>query len=112
MRTDKLSVYLQIVEDVKRKISLGFLKSGDKLPSCRDTAIQLGINPNTVQRAYSTLEEQGFIYTIPKKGVYIADKQESTQQTAVYKIISQLKQSGATRGEVLRAVDDIYGGEL
>lgn len=112
MGSDKLSVYLQIVEDVKRKIGLGFLKKGEKLPSCRETAMQLGINPNTVQHAYSTLESEGYIYTMPKKGVYVADRDAKAEfPTAVYNTVLQLKQSGATRDDVLRAVDAVFGEE-
>ena len=55
MGTGKLSVYLQIVEDIKRKIEIGLMREGDRLSSCREFALKLGINPNTVQRAYSTL---------------------------------------------------------
>lgn len=71
MRTErKLSVYESIIENIKRDIELGIIAEGEKLPSCRDMAMRLGINPNTVQRAYSELEAQGVIYTVPKKGVY------------------------------------------
>ena len=53
MRTAKQSVYAIIVDDVKKKIKLGLLKEGEKLPSCRELALKTGVNPNTVQRAYT-----------------------------------------------------------
>lgn len=113
MRTEKMSVYLQIVEDVKRKILLGFLKQGDKLPSCRDMALQLGVNPNTVQRAYTILEEEGFIFSLPKKGVYIADVTQSDDpKRFIVDKIREIKDAGAQLCDVLRAVSDVYGEEI
>lgn len=111
MQNEKLSVYLKIVDDVKRKIELGLLKEGDKLPSCRDLAMKMGINPNTVQRAYSTLEEEEFIYTQPKKGVYVAarDKKLYITEIAAEKI-TELKNSGIDKDTLLKLIDEIYGG--
>lgn len=81
MRTErKLSVYESIIQNFKRDIALGIYGKGDRLPSCRELALQMGINPNTVQRAYTELEAQGVIYTIPKKGVYVADGQKTGPQ--------------------------------
>ena len=61
----------QIVNEYKRFISLGIIKFDEKLPSCRQLASDLGINPNTVQRAYNVLEQDGYINVLPKKGVYV-----------------------------------------
>ena len=68
----KGNVYQQIVDYYKRYISLKIIKPMEKLPSCRTLASELGINPNTVERAYSILEKEGYIITIPKKGVYVS----------------------------------------
>ena len=62
----KMNVYEQIVSEYKRYISLNILRYDEKLPSCRALATELGVNPNTVQRAYNVLEEEGFIRTIPE----------------------------------------------
>lgn len=69
--TGKRSVYLEIAEEYKRFIRLGVLSDGDKLPSVRALAVELGINPNTVERAYTLLESEGYIRTIVKKGAYV-----------------------------------------
>lgn len=65
-------IYEQVVENYKRLIILGLLKADDKVPSVRDMAKQLTCNPNTVQKAYRTLESQGFFYTIPGQGSFIS----------------------------------------
>lgn len=56
-------VYLQLVSFVKRSILSDAVKNGDTLPSRRELAAMLGINPNTVQKAYKTMEDEGFVVT-------------------------------------------------
>lgn len=104
----KQSVYQQIVDRIKRDISLKIREEGDKLPSCRELAMQMGINPNTVQRAYSALEEDGFIYTIPKKGVYVgkAAKRDFLIQAEEY--IAHLKRSGVKKEAIVELVEKVF----
>lgn len=110
MQTGKLNVYESIVNDVKRKISLGLLREGERLASCREYALLKGINPNTVQRAYSELESEGFIYTIPKKGVYVAPVDKGLQLKKVAKEkLSELKASGLNKEQLTEILDEIYG---
>ena len=59
--------------------SLGVLKEGDKLPSVRSLAMKLGINPNTVQKAYNILESEGVIYSVSGKGSFIAENDRATE---------------------------------
>ena len=66
----KESIFEQIKKQILRFIELGVLKPNDKLPSVRSLASDLGINPNTVARAYAELEKEGIIYTLNKKGVF------------------------------------------
>lgn len=65
-------VYLQIGTQVKNAVAAGALKKGEALPSVRKLAIELGINPNTVARAYQELEREGVIGTIPGGRTYVA----------------------------------------
>lgn len=58
---DGLPIYLQIIRHVKRAIAAGTIQSGDELPSRRMLSAQLGVNPNTVQKAYKLLEDEGII---------------------------------------------------
>ena len=70
---DSRPIYEQIKDNYKRLILSGGISAGDKLPSVRELASQLAINPNTIQRAYRELESEGFIYTIPGKGSFAGD---------------------------------------
>lgn len=67
-----LPVYVQIGTQVKNAVAAGALKKGAALPSVRKLAAELGINPNTVARAYQELEREGVIGTIPGGGTYVA----------------------------------------
>ena len=62
---DARPIYSQIVDNVRGQIGSGILQPGDKLPSVRDLAAQLALNPNTIQRAYRELEMAGWIATVP-----------------------------------------------
>ena len=68
---DVRPIYTQIVDNFRAQILAGVLQNGDKLPSVRDLAGQLTINPNTIQRAYRELEMQGWIATVPGKGCFV-----------------------------------------
>ena len=64
--------YIQIVDGFRAQISAGVLQSGEKLPSVRELATELSINPNTIQRAYRQLEALGWIATVPGKGCFVS----------------------------------------
>ena len=68
---DSAPIYAQIKDNLRQQIISGILKPGDKLPSVRELATQLSINPNTIQRAYNELEMEGFIVSVLGKGNYI-----------------------------------------
>lgn len=104
----KLSVYESIMERIKRDIALGVLKEGERLPSCRELALEMGVNPNTVQRAYSTLEEEGVIFTIPKKGVYVKEKKSGDSLKEAREYLSSLKKSGMEREKLQKLIDEIW----
>ncbi len=71
---DSRPIYEQVVEKFKLLILKGVLKQDDKMPSVRSLAMELSINPNTIQRAYAQLETQGYIYTVKGKGNFVSDK--------------------------------------
>lgn len=66
-------IYEQIKEGLRKLVVSGALSAGDKLPSVRELASQLAINPNTIQRAYRELENEGYIYTLVGKGTFVAE---------------------------------------
>ena len=65
---DSRPIYEQVVDKFRLLILNGVLKSEDKMPSVRTLAMDLSINPNTIQRAYGELERQGYIYTVKGRG--------------------------------------------
>ena len=69
---DSQPIYGQIRDGLRRMIVSGALEPGEKLPSVRAMAVDLSINPNTIQRAYAELEAEGFICSVPGKGSYTA----------------------------------------
>ena len=68
---DARPIYSQIVDGCREQIISGVLRQGDKLPSVRELACQLTINPNTIQRAYRELEMEGWIASVPGKGSFV-----------------------------------------
>ena len=72
---DPLPIYEQLKQECKRLILSGVIAPVDKLPSVRELAGSLSINPNTIQRAYNQLEQEGLIYPVKGKGNFIADSE-------------------------------------
>ena len=71
--SDKRPIYEQVVGKFKDLIFKGVVKADEQLPSVRNLAVELSINPNTIQRAYVELERDGFIYSIKGRGNYVSD---------------------------------------
>lgn len=71
---DRRPIYEQIVERFQQMIVCGALQSDEPMPSVRSLAMELSINPNTIQRAYQELERTGYIYTIKGKGSFVSDR--------------------------------------
>ena len=68
---DARPIYTQICDGFRDQIRTGILRPGDRLPSVRELATQLTINPNTIQRAYRELEIQGWVASVPGKGSFV-----------------------------------------
>ena len=103
---DTRPIYVQIADGIRNQITGGVLPVGEKLPSVRELAAELSINPNTIQRAYRLLEAEGWIATVPGKGCFVcglrsyteSEKQELLQ--AFDKAAAALLKCGATRAEL------------
>ena len=76
---DTRPFYQQIKDNVRHLVVSGALKKDDNLPSVRELAASLAINPNTIQRAYRELENEGYIYTLPGKGTFAAEMDHTNQ---------------------------------
>ncbi len=107
---NKKSIYLEIAEKIETFIKIGVYKDNEKLPSCRSLALELGVNPNTIERAYSTLEERGIIYTISKKGIFVSSKDNIKDDKETLEIIKHCKEKGIEKDELLKAIEVIYEG--
>lgn len=74
---DPQPIYEQIKNGFRRLILIGVLRPGEKIPSVRELAGSLTINPNTIQRAYRELEQEGYICSVPGKGSFVSDWNEA-----------------------------------
>ena len=111
---DKLSdapLYLQLRDAVIAGIASGELRPGDALPSVRSLAEDLGINLHTVNKAYATLRDEGYVIMLGRRGAYVADApadptagmDEAALEAALAKLATEFKASGGTRHAFLAA---------
>ena len=91
---DSRPIYEQIMDNLRRLIISGGMAPGDRLPSVRELAAQLAINPNAIQRAYRELESQGYLVTLPGKGTFAAPSQE-VRQDRIDQLWQQLDRTAA-----------------
>ena len=115
---DASPIYLQILRYVKQGIAAGTIENGEELPSRRVVSALLGVNPNTVQKAYRLLEEEGLIqsHTGAKSCVVADETVRSRVRTQLLgqdarAMISAMKQMGVTREEALALLDTLWKEE-
>ncbi len=111
---DKRPIYEQVQEKLERLITSGALEADVKMPSVRSLAIELSVNPNTVQRAYTQLEQEGYIYTVSGKGSFVApaaEWQESKQRQILEEwceLTVRVMETGITKERLMQQMEDIY----
>ena len=111
---DKRPLNEQVAEKIMNLIVQGGLSPGEKLPSVRNLAVDLSVNPNTVQRAYSFLEEKGYITTITGRGNYVSEERswkeglKSEVLTEVKEVIGKAKAAGIKLDEALGCVREVF----
>ena len=108
-------IYEQIINEIEKYVSLGILKPKEQILSIREMASVLGINPNTVKKAYSELENKGVIQTFSTKGTFISDNVEKIKEenirnkmTEINKIIVELERLGITKEEIIERLKKEY----
>ncbi len=84
------AIYQQIIDQVKRDIALGRVKTAEKLPTVRDLAAELVINPNTISKAYRQLEKEGIIITRPGTGTFVAELSSNLSRAVQKKILCEM----------------------
>ncbi len=112
----KKNVYENVVEELKTLIEGGVLKHGEKLLSVRAYAVERRVNPNTVAKAYSVLEEEGYIRVELKKGAYVCygDGAIEKEMSETKKQIIAFKAAGVTLEEIKSILAEVYaeGGKV
>ncbi len=105
-------VYVQIIDGVKKAMARGEAIAGEKILSQREMAQQLGVNPNTVQRAYRDMEGMGLVKTVRGEGTYISDEQDLVDKVrdemaigAMISFFEEMVSLGFRREEIGRMID-------
>ena len=111
---DRRPIYEQVAEKLEELMLLGILGENEPLPSVRSLAMELSINPNTIQRAYAELERQGYIYTVKGKGSFVAEnsvmKEKRTKDLLIQvsEVIDEAIRLGISGEEIKNMVEIQY----
>ena len=107
-------IYQQLKEKILRLIMAGAIGPGDPLPSVRVMARELGINPNTVAKAYQDLEKSGLIYSVTGKGSFISGEETLDRQMTASVLdrfreaVREARSAGVDRQTALALVEEVY----
>ncbi len=111
--TSSQPIYLQLVERLCKQIVRGELPLGEKLPSLRDMAVQVGVNPNTVQRVYTELERIGVAETRRGQGTFVTSDQnrlfrlrEELMMNYITAFLNDMREMGFTLQDVVRSLQE------
>ena len=108
---DARPIYVQIMDGLRQQITAQVLMPGEKLPSVRELAVELSINPNTIQRSYRELEMEGWIATVPGKGCFVCGDGEIREREKKRLLLSfdeaaaALLTMGASHGELVARIE-------
>ena len=116
---DHRPLYEQICDKLKDLIISGVLSENEKVPSVRELASALAINPNTIQKAYKELENEGFIYSLKAKGSFVSPRKETDHTLRAAELtetvaqqIRELRFMGIEEKEMLNMISQIYKEEI
>lgn len=113
----KLPLYEQIAQRFQTLILKGVLPPDTQMPSVRSLAVELSINPNTIQKAYAFLEQQGYIYPVRGRGNFVSDnsaliqKKKDSLLEEIRRLITIGKELGVQREEYVQVIDQVYREE-
>lgn len=97
---DPRPIYEQIKSGLRGMLTSGEVKAGDRLPSVRDMAVSLTVNPNTIQKAYRELESEGFLVSVQGRGCFVSDRAQIDREKAerllkeLDTLVAELKEAG------------------
>lgn len=107
----RMPIYEQIVQEIERYVALEILKPEEQIPSIRELATTLGINPNTVKKAYDILESRGVIVTLSTKGTFITQKTDKVLKISIDEKINKIKNDiqeiekyGISKEEIIKRI--------
>lgn len=113
---NNLPIYIQIVDYIKRQIIIGILKEGDKLPSVREIATKLKVNPNTIQRSYQELERENLVFTQRGMGTFVTEDKDmlkelkkSMANNIVNNFIEDMNALGFNHQDIVDLISDKVG---
>ena len=115
---DKRPIYEQVVEKLERLIVGGALEPDAKMPSVRSMGVELAVNPNTIQRAYNQLEQEGYLYTVSGRGSFVAPESEWREGKKKKKldewrqVTERAKEAGLGAEELKAELDRVFGEGL
>lgn len=104
--TDGVPLYLQIAREVKHSIAVGSLRPGEQLPSVREVAVRITVNPNTVAKAYRELEAQGIVETRRGTGTFVSNEIVSISKEEKKKVVGRLIDKVLDEAKHLRIGED------
>ena len=116
--TDRRPIYEQVVERFQSLVLCGVLEKDAPLPSVRSLAMELSINPNTIQRAYTELERRGVIYAVKGKGNFVADMQaaralrEKEVKEEAGRLVHKAKEAGMTKEQLELLLDAAWTAQM
>lgn len=111
--TDNLPIYIQIMNLIKKRIIIGELKEGEKLPSVRELSTELKVNPNTIQRSYQELEREDLVFTQRGMGTFVVEDKETIKNLKknvatdiVKSFINEMKSIGYSPEEIIALINE------
>jgi GntR family transcriptional regulator len=112
---DAVPIYAQIERQIRALLGSGYWKPGDRLPSVRETAVRLEINPLTVVKAYRHLQEEGLLETRPGSGVFAArgaQVPKAARRDAVRRALEEAITEGVTQGLTREEISELFDAAL
>ena len=111
---DRRPIFEQVKDGFRNLIISGVLKEGERMPSVRDLASSLAINPNTIQRAYRELESEGYICSVPGKGSFVSQRDEAAERrkaellSKMSETVRELRHTGLKEEELISLIRKEY----
>ena len=115
---NRTPVYEQLIRQTERFVLTGIFKPQDQVPSVRALSVELGVNPNTIQKAYSQMEAAGILQSVPGRGRFVTGeakeiigRQKREQLNILRERLKEFAEAGITRPEIENCLDEVYGNK-